>query len=82
MESPNSMTNSSAPSENPDPPVKPSSTSADLEFPDWSGMKPRLVSVPFWKAVAENEELNRWFPATPEAHRLRLERKIDVPFEL
>ncbi|GDY23621.1 hypothetical protein LBMAG56_49680 [Verrucomicrobiota bacterium] len=54
----------------------------DLEFPDWSGMKPRLVSVPFWKAVAENEELNRWFPAPPEAHRLRLERKIDVPFEL
>ena len=82
MESPNSMTNSSAPLENPDGPVKPSQTSADLEFPDWSGMKPRLVSVPFWKAVAENEELNRWFPAPPEAHRLRLERKIDVPFEL
>ena len=54
----------------------------DLEFPDWSGMKPRLVSVPFWKAVAENEELNRWFPAPPEAHRLRLERQIHVPFEL
>ena len=53
-----------------------------LEFPDWSGMKQRHFPVSFAEAVAFNEEMNRLFPAPAEAHRLRLERKILVPFEL
>ena len=49
-----------------------------LEFPDWSGMKPRHFPVSFAEAVAFNEEMNRLFPAPAEAHRLRLANLDDL----
>ena len=73
------MTNSNAPFENPE---SKAISATGLEFPDWSGMKQRHFPVSFAEAVAFNEEMNRLFPAPAEAHRLRLERKILVPFEL
>jgi hypothetical protein len=54
---------------------------ADLEFPDWSGMDDSTKRVSVETAFRLCEEYYRWFPASRRARKARSE-KCTVEFSL
>lgn len=56
--------------------------SADLIFPDWSGMQPHRSRMTFEQAVRWNDEMLAAFPPRRLSPRLEAERRCDVEFIL
>lgn len=55
---------------------------ADLEFPDWSGMKPHHIKMTPAQAFRWNNELLAVFPRKKLSAKLEAERRCDVEFFL
>lgn len=53
-----------------------------LEFPDWSGMRPRRSRKTFEQAVRWNEEMLAMFPPRKRSAKLESERRCDTEFVL
>jgi hypothetical protein len=56
--------------------------SADLEFPDWNGMRPHRSRMTFEEAVRWNDEMLSQFPAKNKPPHLEAERRCDTEFIL
>lgn len=55
---------------------------ADLEFPDWSGMKPHEIRMTFAEAVRWNDEMLAMFPPKKLSPKLEAERRCHAEFIL
>jgi len=55
---------------------------ADLEFPDWSGMKPHHIKMTPAQAFRWNEEMLSLFPRKKLPAKLEAERRCNVEFVL
>ena len=55
---------------------------ADLEFPDWSGMKPHEIRMTFAEAVRWNDEMLAQFPPKKLSPELEGQRRCHAEFVL
>lgn len=53
-----------------------------LEFPDWSGMRPRHSRMTFEEAVRWNEEMLSLFPRREKSLKLEMQRRCHAEFVL
>lgn len=55
---------------------------ANLEFPDWSGMKPHEIRMTFAEAVRWNDEMLTQFPPKKLSPELEAQRRCHAEFVL
>jgi len=77
METKNSTTNYNAPAPRTEGALH---DALDLEFPDWSGMKPHEVTMTFAEACNWNEQMLAMFPPRPESAERRAKERCRAEF--